>query len=99
MKLGSLTLLGVLLLACVDVGGTAQTISTVDALLPALPESPAPTPPTVAGLSAGGQAMAGSARPPQSITLDEAIRRAQTIEHNYLSAWVDRGAADAGRTI
>lgn len=99
MKLGSLTLLGVLLLACADAGGTAQTITSAGALLPALPESPAPTPSAVASLATGGQATAGAGAPTQSITLAEAIRRAQTIDHNYLSAWADKGAADAGRTI
>jgi len=54
---------------------------------------------TTSDLSGGAQAAAASNMPTQSITLDEAIRRAQTVDHNYLSAWVDRGTAEAERTI
>jgi outer membrane protein TolC len=99
MNLLNRALLGVLLLACVEVRGTSQSFTSAGTLSSALPESPAPTASTVAGLSVGGQATAGSGAPTQAITLEEAIRRAQTIDHTYLSAWVDRGTAEAGRTI
>lgn len=43
------------------------------------------------------KALAGESAAP--ITLEEAIRRAQTIDHNYVSAVVDKGTADAARTV
>lgn len=81
-------------------GGEAQQPST----LPQTPSADAPgavpgTAPTAADLSA--QVPAGSSTAPSGppITLEEAIRRARTSDHTYVSAVADKGTADAQRTI
>ena len=51
-------------------------------------QTPAPT-----------QAQAPTGRMDVPITLEEAIRRAQTIDHSYVSAIADKGTAEAARTI
>ena len=56
------------------------------------------------GSSAGQKTALAPAQSPAAaadapITLEEAIRRAQTIDHSYVSAIADRGTADAARTI
>lgn len=57
----------------------------------------------VATLEAPRAAQASSPdQPPAtapSITLDEAVRRARLLDHNYVSAVVDKGTADANQTI
>lgn len=61
-------------------------------------QQPAPAP---SALSAAPAASAATpaASAPAAITLDEAIRRAQAVDHGYVSAAADKGIADAQKTI
>lgn len=105
MKARYRALLAVLLLVCLDKRGTTQAIASANLLLTAPPvvqgdkAGALPAAPERTDLNAGVQVVPPSSATTQPITLDEAIRRAQTIDHTYLSAWVDRGTAEADVTI
>jgi outer membrane protein len=58
--------------------------------------------PSASAQAAGAVAPSLAAQPAASapaITLEEAIRRAQAVDHGYVSAVADKGAADAQKTI
>jgi hypothetical protein len=71
---------------------SAQTSAAGVVVTPAAASDPALSVP-----GSGTRTITGESGTP--ITLDEAIRRAQTVDHNYVSAVADRGTADAARTV